>query len=976
MSTAASSSPPSPAGFSSPSSSGVCSSSRERQTIPPAVVSLLPLLGSSSCREKFQGLLRCSTLFTFSQPSPPPASQTVESSNASESLEAIIRAVRPSFLRQVILSPPLFSRYALELVLAFFRLQPELTARLLLPCFPAICCLLLKEGQASMGTDNCVAPGPSSMQTAHHGQIHTEAPGSKGKQATEDVKTKRLPPEPGTPEGLSSGCLQRQTRQAGDVGEMTGTIGTEEVEEEEMSNLREATEASWRFSVILGRRALWRALKEAGEILAEHEGKHEDELRFHQQFEEVLANIDGELETLKAREVGSSGRPDRTVSPRRETGKIEEDYTEEELEEKGFQLNRRRSVGLGSHATHRSGNESREGGKKKEQGSGASGTAIEQESAHADSLEKEQAPLLTDVGLSLTDLLLPYLEKAPRRLYLNMLLDLLMNQENELTLVSIRHIHEWLQQTTAAASGQPLSVESCLLPAVPAKTVALNTRLQAGAAAELETFRKQDLQAVVAKVGSILRSSLPWSARADVFSVTHILLQLFGLSWTVRKENRGLLLVSIRLSAVEIRLYFDDVLNQLTENQSIARTGGHSGTGAKDGHLCWFGVDQGRRDRTKLITTACGLMETAIGAFTKEADFMETELGSDAYHLLESASEAIEAVLEFVEEIKARSALASYDWGAPREIFSPLPLASVFDPMALELCRAASRESEKILDNWFVKLRPVLDACHTGCSGQDKCWVAEGTALGGIIPSFPGPEVHNSLASRNSTLTRGVRLCALSGIVSFCTFCLNVLPPPDGEDEEGRDVTQVVSDERSGRWRDSPSPAVSSSWDPSISSPSSPSSSPPFDPFPRRSSVASWWRRMRCVLRCSGPEYTIQQLLEKFIRFELWPGDQESPVKTLFLWRCEVVSSAAALAGVRCSQQALLDIVRPRDLLRLWGMLVRQFIILTPLSSNALRQVQRPDVALWYRTLRVLLVCVPHQPSLVSTLHCQLKDYE
>lgn len=58
------------------------------------------------------------------------------------------------------------------------------------------------------------------------------------------------------------------------------------------------------------------------------------------------------------------------------------------------------------------------------------------------------------------------------------------------------------------------------------------------------------------------------------------------------------------------------------------------------------------------------------------------------------------------------------------------------------------------------------------------------------------------------------------------------------------------------------------------------------------------------------------------------------------------------------------------------GMLVRQFIILTPLSSDALRQVQKPDVALWYRTLRVLLVCAPHQPSLISTLHCQLKDYE
>lgn len=87
--------------------------------------------------------------------------------------------------------------------------------------------------------------------------------------------------------------------------------------------------------------------------------------------------------------------------------------------------------------------------------------------------------------------------QAPRRLYLNMLLDLLMNQENELTLVSIGHIHEWLQQTAAAASGQLLSVESCLLPTAPPKTIGLHARVQSGAAAELESFRKQDLQVMV-----------------------------------------------------------------------------------------------------------------------------------------------------------------------------------------------------------------------------------------------------------------------------------------------------------------------------------------------------------------------------------------------------------------------------------------------------------------------------------------------
>lgn len=215
--------------------------------------------------------------------------------------------------------------------------------------------------------------------------------------------------------------------------------------------------------------------------------------------------------------------------------------------------------------------------------------------------------------------------------------------------------------------------------------------------------------------------------------------------------------------------------------------------------------------------------------------------------------------------------------------------------------------------------------------------MAEGAALGGITPSFPGPEVHNSLVPGNSTFTRGVRLCALSGIVSFCTFCLNMLPPADAEDdEEGRDVTQVVNGERSGRCRDSPSPAASSSSAPSVSSPSSPPSSPQFDPFPRPSFVASWWPRMRCVLRCSGPEYTMEQLVEKFTRFGLWPGDQESPVKKLFLWRCEVVSSAAALAGVRCSQQALLDIVRPHELLRLWVCLV--FFLMPARQQGGYRQ--------------------------------------
>lgn len=57
------------------------------------------------------------------------------------------------------------------------------------------------------------------------------------------------------------------------------------------------------------------------------------------------------------------------------------------------------------------------------------------------------------------------------------------------------------------------------------------------------------LQAVVAKVGSVLRSSLPWSARADVFSVTRILLQLFGLSWTVRKGERCQLPTNYRRQA-------------------------------------------------------------------------------------------------------------------------------------------------------------------------------------------------------------------------------------------------------------------------------------------------------------------------------------------------------------------------------------------------------------------------------------------
>lgn len=242
---------------------------------------------------------------------------------------------------------------------------------------------------------------------------------------------------------------------------MTVVAGTEELEEEGMSNLREAIEVMWRFSVILGRRALWRALKEAAETLARQEGEDEGEHPFHQQFEEVLANIDEELELLKTQEARSGG-PAQTGSPYRGTGREnqmeEEDFAGDELDEKGFQLNKiwekqefgsvldysdeeedeeetygeedsvavqtlflgavkhvldadSRQVVLDRNA-HRPSTDARG---EKHQTLQPPRAVREQEGAHFNQQETDRAPLLANTALSVTDLLLPYLEKVGTR---------------------------------------------------------------------------------------------------------------------------------------------------------------------------------------------------------------------------------------------------------------------------------------------------------------------------------------------------------------------------------------------------------------------------------------------------------------------------------------------------------------------------------------------------------------------------------
>lgn len=190
------------------------------------------------------------------------------------------------------------------------------------------------------------------------------------------------------------------------------------------------------------------------------------------------------------------------------------------------------------------------------------------------------------------------------------------------------------------------------------------------------------------------------------------------------------------------------------------------------------------------------------------------------------------------------------------------------------------------------------------------------------MPSLPGPEVHSSLSPENGTLTRGLRLCVLCGIVSFSTFCLNVLPSADPkEDEKTREASGARNYCRTTCGVNDhtlPASSSSSSLSSGVRSSSYPASASPLYSFPHPSFVSCWWPKMKCILGCSGPEYAIEQLLEKFTRFAFWPGDEESTIRKVFLWRCEVVSAAAALVGVRCSQRALLDIVRPRELLSLW----------------------------------------------------------
>lgn len=93
----------------------------------------------------------------------------------------------------------------------------------------------------------------------------------------------------------------------------------------------------------------------------------------------------------------------------------------------------------------------------------------------------------------------------------------------------------------------------------------------------------------------------------------------------------------------------------------------------------------------------------------------------------------------------------------------------VFDPMALELCRAASRQSEKILDNWFLKLRPLLDAYNVRALLISKSVAEEGrgahrTTPLSLLPGFYGDTCRlmpPCFASRCARACTCIRVCLL-----------------------------------------------------------------------------------------------------------------------------------------------------------------------------------------------------------------------
>ncbi|PFH37501.1 hypothetical protein BESB_039590 [Besnoitia besnoiti] len=1090
-------------------------------SLPSALRSLLPLLRSASSREKFHGLLRCSVLFApASSPSSGSASSsssslpgkdvnaTAECPLTSEAIAAVILAVRPSFLRQVLLSSPVFCSYALQLLHAFTHVDARLTARLLRPCFSTLCFLLLREGQLTHESEAQAAQTPQSTAQASANADKCE------------TKT-RESGDGGNPGGQGDACDPRSWRQS-----------QARDDDEDVPLLSDVFTVTRRFALILGRRTLLRALSEAAEKLYSGDDDGEEEARFHRQFEAALDEMDKELDRLKSKHAqpALSDAPAASVAapagrPEAEARDDEED--EQELDEAGLQLNRvweEKEFGdvVSPYASddedgddeedERGADEEAavqglffaavlkaveadegalaarnltaqlpqkiaggEGGRQSE----ASKNAASRVSNPEEKSDGTDVVLVSEAAFSLGDVLLPCLERAPRTAYLALLFKLVSTQRNALTLLAQEHLSRWLDATALLAEDGEEGARSPLWSATADKRergsdLESTRRRRRGAEACLKEFQKEKMELVAEKVAEILSGKLPWKARAGAFDVARSLLQLFGLSWAVPEKSRVLLKLATRLSAVEIRLYFDDVLNALTDERKPLDSDGLSSSSSSSNapsassasssavaasappapSLPWFLSQEARGDRAHLITASCAFMSAAFKVFSQEIDFLEKHMAADVHGLVESIHVAMEAIFDFVEELQRRPELASRmqaelaaaarlcgawlagepskygdsfvrslpvfcrhlppalaapllpallsfnssDWAlstgvvellgglflfpgvAPRPdqrtaffeihtLVASLLSSAALDPLVSPFGRRKDNEdTAAALAAWLASLRPALAAQISlpadGLS-PDQLHAPSGSfnVSGGLEP-----EAFDTLSlSKEPRLRKSAgdpALFVLTGMLSYATFCLGVCAPrpPPAEPQ----ASAAAAPEASAIQQAPPCAAQSASA----------ASSSRGSPFPSAALVAEWWPPMRAALMLSVPEQVARQLESKFAPFAEWPGDAQAPLKTFYLWRCEVVSTAAALVGLRCTQQALLELLEPREILDVWGALVRQWIILTPRRSELLARVERPEVALWYRSLRVLAACGTQHPFLSWTLHKQLTDYQ
>ncbi|KFG56573.1 hypothetical protein TGRUB_434380, partial [Toxoplasma gondii RUB] len=200
------------------------------------------------------------------------------------------------------------------------------------------------------------------------------------------------------------------------------------------------------------------------------------------------------------------------------------------------------------------------------------------------------------------------------------------------------------------------------------------------------------------------------------------------------------------------------------------------------------------------------------------------------------------------------------------------------------------------------------------------------------VPSALTPQVFDSLSSPDPVLrksTGDLALSVLTGVLVFLTFSVGILPPSDEQSSSGPEDQTLTSDRTELKKQKSNSPAAispsslpSSSTSSAASSVSSSSCLPASDPlgcpFPSASFVRSWWPQLRAELGVGTPEQVSRQLEARFVPFSQWPGEEQSPLKTFYLWKCDVVGTAAALVGLRCTQRALLEILNPREILHLW----------------------------------------------------------